>query len=66
MIHRDLITARTETRARLDAFLPPCDYRNDAIILHTILGACETFVESSINTITKFAFEDIFDNVWAI
>lgn len=57
MIHRDLITARTETRARLDVF-PPRDYRNDAIMLHVpTLGVCETVVENSINTkITKIYF----------
>lgn len=45
---------------------PPRDYRNDAIILHVrTLDACWMFVESSINIIIKFAFEDIFDNVWA-
>jgi len=34
VIHRDLITARTETRAHLDVAFSPRDYRNDAIILH--------------------------------
>lgn len=32
VIHRDLITARTETRARLDVAFSPRDYRNDVII----------------------------------
>lgn len=34
VIHRDLITARTETRAHLDVAFSPRDYRNDAITLH--------------------------------
>jgi len=33
VIHRDLITARTETRARLDVAFSPRDYCNDAITL---------------------------------
>lgn len=36
MIHRDLITARIETRARSDVAFSPADYYNDAIILHVL------------------------------
>lgn len=56
VIHRDLITARTETRARLDVAFSPRDYRYDTIILFYFDNR-ETSAKSDINTIIeKFFF----------
>jgi len=54
VIHRDLITARTETRARLDVAFSPRDYRNDAIILHVSYFGREMSAKMALPILTLF------------